>query len=165
MKKQKHILLSLAAITATCSVLTLAIPSVQADDKSGKSHPHVKKVAGPNGGRLITSVKPSLEFFVTKDRKVKITAVDDKNKPIAMTGQSVKVTGGSRLFPTRIKFEKKGGALVSSNSFPEGKTLPVIVQIKSTPDSKTVIEKFYLDQSKCPKCKYEEYACICGHHH
>ena len=151
-------------MASACVVLTLAIPSVQADDKSGKPHTHVKKVAGPNGGRLITSVKPHLEFFVTKDRKVQITAVDDKNKPIALGEQSVKVSGGRRFLPARMKFEKKDGALISSNTFPEGKNLPVIVQIKVTPEAKTITEKFYLDQSKCPKCKYEEYACICGHH-
>ena len=101
---------------------------------------------------------------MTKDRKVKITAVDDHNKPIAITDQSVKVSGGSRLFPARMKFEKKDGALISSNAFPDGKKLPVVVQIKATPDSKTVIEKFYLNQSTCPECKLEEYACICNHH-
>ena len=164
MKTQTHRLLSIAAIIATGIAYTFAGTSARADEKSKPGHGHEKKVAGPNGGRLITSVKPRLEFFVTKDRKVKITAVDDHNKPIAITDQSVKVSGGSRLFPARMKFEKKDGALISSNAFPDGKKLPVVVQIKATPDSKTVIEKFYLNQSTCPECKLEEYACICNHH-
>ena len=164
MKKYTHRLLSIAAMIATGISLMTAGTSVRADEKGGSGHSHAKKVAGPNGGRLITSVKPRLEFFVTKDRKVKITAVDDHNKAIAMTEQSVKVTGGSRFLPTRIKFENKEGVLISIDSFPAGKKLPVVVQVKSTPESKTVIEKFYLNQSICPGCKLEEYACICGHH-
>lgn len=164
MKIQTHRLLSIAAIIATGIAFTSVSTSVRADEKGKPGHSHEKKIAGPNGGRLITSVKPRLEFFVTKDRRVKITAVDDHNKPIAMKEQSVKVSGGSRLFPARMKFEKKDGALVSSNVFPQGNKLPVVVQVKATPDSKTVIEKFYLNQSTCPECKLEEYACICHHH-
>lgn len=167
MKKQKHILLSLAAIVAACAAFTISGPSAYAGDKGqkdgGKADTHAEKVAGPNGGRLITSVSPHLEFFLTKDRKVKITAVDGHNKPIAVAEQSVKVTGGSRFKPTQLQFEKKDGVLISTNSFPEGKKLPVIVQIKASPEAKSVTERFYLDQSKCPECKHEEYACICGH--
>jgi len=165
MKIQAHRLLSIAAIIAISIAYTIGGSSVLADDKGTPGHTHDKKIAGPNGGKLITTVKPRLEFFVTKDRKVKITAVDDHNKPIALDEQSVKVSGGSRFLPTRLKFENKDGALISSNSLPEGKALPVVVQIKNSPKSKTVIAKFYLDQSICPKCKLEEYACICGHHH
>ena len=33
-------------------------------------HDHEKKIAGPNGGRIITSVEPHVEFLVTKDSKV-----------------------------------------------------------------------------------------------
>ena len=45
----------------------------------------------------------------------------------------------------------------------EGNNLPVIVQIKSKPDAKTVIEKFTLNLSDCPGCDYLEYACTCDH--
>jgi len=164
MKNHTHRLFSIAAIIATGFAFTIAGNSLRADDKAGHGHSHEKKIAGPNGGRVITSVKPRLEFFLTKERKVKITAVDDHNKPIALTGQSVKVSGGSRFLPTRLKFEKEKGALISSNAFPKGKKLPVVVQIKTSPDSKTVTAKFYLDLSTCPECKHVEYACICDHH-
>ncbi|NOY00401.1 MAG: hypothetical protein GXP30_11800 [Verrucomicrobia bacterium] len=164
MKKQHNTLLSLMAVVAACAAFAANTSSARADEKD-HGHSHEKKVAGPNGGRLITSVKPRLEFFVTKDRKVKITAVDDHNNVIPLAEQSVKVSGGSRFKPVRLKFEKKDGALISTKPFPEGKKLPVIVQIKTTSDSKTVTEKFYLDQNKCPECKNEEYACICDHDH
>jgi hypothetical protein len=131
-----------------------------ADHKDGDE---TKKIAGPNGGRVLTGVEPHLEFFVTKDRKVKITAVDDAGKAIALGEQSVTVTGGSRSNPTRMSFAKDGDSLVSDKAFPEGNNLPVIVQIKATPDAKAVIEKFTLNLSDCPTCEHAEYACTCAH--
>ena len=41
--------------------------------------------------------------------------------------------------------------------------LPVIVQIKAKPDAKSVVERFVLNLSDCPGCKYLEYACTCDH--
>ena len=81
---------------------------------------------------------------------MKITAVDDAGKAIALGEQSVTVTGGSRSNPTRMSFAKEGDSLISDKAFPEGNNLPVIVQIKATPDAKTVIEKFTLNLSDCP---------------
>lgn len=124
---------------------------------------HTKKIAGPNGGRVITSVEPHLEFFFTKDRKVKITAVDDAGKAVALGEHVVTVTGGSRSKPTRMSFTKDGDSLISDKAFPEGNMLPVIVQIKATPDAKTMIEKFTLNLSDCPTCEHAEYACTCDH--
>ncbi len=139
-------------------------PSGEKDDHD-HPHEHGKKAAGPNGGRVITSVKPYLEFFVTKDRKVRITAVDDHNKAIALTGQSVKVIGGSRSNPTRMHFKKVDETLVSDIAFPKGNDFPVVVRIKTSPDAKTVLEKFHINLDKCPECKLDEYACICDHGH
>lgn len=134
-----------------------------AEHKEGDHGDHDKKIAGPNGGRVLTGVEPHLEFFLTKDRKVKITAVDDEGKAIDLEEQSVTVIGGSRSNPTRLSFAKDGNSLVSDKAFPEGKMLPVIVQIKAKPDAKTVIEKFVLNLSDCPGCPYLEYACTCDH--
>lgn len=134
------------------------------DDHEGHDHgAHAKKIAGPNGGRVLTGVEPHLEFFVTKDRKVKITAVDDHGKAIPLDKQSVTVTGGSRSNPTRMSFAKDGESLISDKAFPEGNMLPVVVQIKAKPDAKTVIEKFTLNLSDCPTCEHAEYACTCDH--
>lgn len=126
-------------------------------------HDHAKKIAGPNGGRILTAVEPHLEFFLTEDRKVKITAVDDAGKAVPLGDQSVTVTGGDRSNPTRLSFTKEGNSLISDKAFPEGDMLPVIVQIKATPDAKTAIEKFTLNLSDCPGCDYLEYACTCDH--
>ncbi|MCF6313385.1 MAG: hypothetical protein L3J39_13130 [Verrucomicrobiales bacterium] len=165
MKTPTKKLLTITTIIASVISFSAFAPALQADEKDKPDHSHEKKIAGPNGGLLITSVTPHLEFFVTKERKVQITAVDDHNKVVPIADQSVKVTGGSRSKPTRMEFEKKGGVLLSNNTFPEGKKLPVVLQIKVTPDSKTITKKFYLDQGKCPECELEEYACICEHTH
>lgn len=119
--------------------------------------------AGPNGGKIIHEVEPHLEFFVTKDRKVQITALDKNGKGIPITTQSVSVTGGERSNPTRLKFEGKDGMLISDGTLPEGNDFPVVVMIKPAPDQKSVIEKFNLNMNDCPTCKYAEYACVCDH--
>ncbi len=126
---------------------------------------HEDKMAGPNGGRVITSVEPHLEFFVTDDRKVRITAVDDDGKAVELGEQSVRLTGGSRSNPTRMSFSKAGGSLVSDKAFPEGNHLPVVLLIKADPEAATVIEKFNLNLDDCPGCAYLEYACTCDHEH
>ena len=133
------------------------------DDHEG--HDHGEKMAGPNGGRILTEVEPHLEFFVTKDRKVKISAVDDHGKAIPLAKQSVDVIAGDRKNPIRMKFKKDGNSLVSDKAFPEGNDFPVIVSIKVSEDAKKVREKFNLNLRDCPTCDYLEYACTCDHGH
>lgn len=123
-----------------------------------------KQEAGPNGGRVIHEVKPALEFFVTKDRKVEITALSDDHKTaIKPAGQIITVTAGDRSKPTKLEFKEEGGKLVSTSPLPEGDGYPVSVGIKADAKSKAVYEKFNLDLSKCPTCKLAEYACTCSH--
>ena len=133
--------------------------------QAGPNHSHEKKEAGPNGGRLLTSIEPHAEFLVTGDRKVQITFVDDSNKPIAPAEQVVTVTTGERSAPVKMTFAKTDTALLSQQTIPEGNNFPVVVQIKPTPDAKTTVEKFTLNLSNCPDCKLAEYACICEHTH
>ena len=132
---------------------------------AGKNHSHEKKEPGPNGGRILTSIEPHAEFLVTADRKVQITFVDDAFKPIAPAAQVVTVTTGERSAPVKMSFTKTGDTLVSEQTVPEGNNFPVIVQIKTTPDAKAAVEKFTLNLSTCPDCKYAEYACTCSHTH
>jgi len=127
------------------------------------AHDHSKKQAGPSGGRLITEVEPHAEFFVNKDKKVEIRFVDEANKVVAPAGQTVSVVMGDRSAPTKLTFAQDGDKLVSDGAIPEGDDYPAVVQIKVTPDAKTVTEKFNLNLSDCPECDYKEYACICDH--
>ena len=158
---------------ATSAIAFMATPFASAenhgDDHTGDDHEEhadhaaAKKIAGPNGGRILMEAEPHLEFFVTKDRKVKITAVDDQGKAIALGEQSVDLIGGDRKNPIKMKFTKEGDSLVSDKAFPEGNDFPVVVSIKTSPDAKKVRAKFNLNLADCPSCDYLEYACTCDH--
>lgn len=134
---------------------------VEGEDDHG--HSHDKAVAGPNGGRVLFAVEPHVEFFVTEDRKVKLTFIDDDLKPVALAEQTATVITGDRSAPTKLAFAKEGDSLISDGVLPEGKQFPAVVQLKVTPDAAPVIEKFQLDLSDCPSCDYQEYACTCAH--
>ena len=137
-------------------VVALSVANVQA-------HNDKKKVAGPNGGRVIAAIEPRAEFFVLPDRKVQITFLDKAGKAVAPAEQVVTVTAGERLSPTTLTFAKSGHALVSNAALPKGDDVPAVVQIKSNASAKAVTDKFTVDLSKCGECKLSEYACICAH--
>jgi hypothetical protein len=150
---------TLLLLTSFCLA---GISGAQAAEEK-KHDDHEKAIEGPNHGRVITAVEPHLEFFVTADRKVKITALGEDGKAVALTGQLVTVTSGDRSNPTRMTFAPVENALVSDVAFPEGNDLPVVVQIKTSADAKSVTEKFNLNLDQCPTCDHKEYACICEH--
>ncbi len=122
-----------------------------------------EKIKAPNGGRIIDAVEPHAEFLITKDKKVEVRFLDDAGKVVAPAAQTVTVTMGDRSAPTKLAFTKDGDKLVSDKVIPEGKELPVVVQIKVTPEAKSVTEKFNLNLAKCPTCEHAEYACTCAH--
>ena len=133
-------------------------------DHEHGEHGHAKKTPGPNGGRILTDVTPNLEFLVREDRKVQIAALADA-KAIPVTTQSLTLIGGDRANPTTLEFIKDGDVLVSSTALPAGENFPVILQIKTSPTSDSIPQKFQLNLKNCPDCKYKEYACICDHGH
>lgn len=145
---------------AVALFLIALVPSVA---QAEEGHSHEKKEAGPNGGRLITSVEPHVEFLVTEDKKVQICFVDEAGKVVAPAEQVVEVTTGERRSPVKLTFEKKDSVLLSEQPLPEGERLPTVVQIRETPDSKAVVERFNLDLAHCPGCNLKEYACTCEH--
>ena len=122
-----------------------------------------EKIKAPNGGRIIDAVDPHAEFLINTDKKIEIRFLDGAGKVVAPATQSVTVTMGDRSAPTKLAFTKDGDKLVSDKVIPEGKELPVVVQIKVTPEAKTVTEKFNLNLAKCPTCEHAEYACTCAH--
>ncbi|YCM44642.1 hypothetical protein V2O64_01225 [Verrucomicrobiaceae bacterium 227] len=147
----------------------IAPASVMADEKDRKDHDHAEHahsehaVKGPNNGRMIMEVDPHAEFFVTKDRKVQITFVDDDGKMVPLEAQKVTIVCGDRSKPTILKMVEKDGKLVSSNDLPAGNDFPTVVSIKATPGAKTVREKFNLNMNDCPTCDFAEYNCTCDH--
>lgn len=124
---------------------------------------HTDKKAGPNGGRILTAVDPHVEFFVTKDRRIQFTFLDDHGKPVAPAGQAVTVTTGSRAAPTVLTFSRQGDVLMSDAALPAGNNLPGVIQIKPSPGAAEVIEKFNINLATCGECQHAEYACTCGH--
>ncbi len=122
-----------------------------------------EKIKAPNGGRIIDAVTPHAEFLVTPDKKIEIRFLDAAAKVIAPGSQIVTVTMGDRAAPTKLAFTQDGDKLVSDKVVPEGKELPVVLQIKTTPDAKAVSAKFNLNMATCPECKLSEYACACDH--
>ena len=125
-------------------------------------HSKSQKEGGPNGGRLITSVTPHLEFLVIENLKIRISAVKD-GQVVSIGDQIVTLIGGNRSNPTNLEFSKDGDSLISNQSFPKGEALPVIMTIKSTQESDPITEKFNLNLSDCPTCDFKEYACVCEH--
>ncbi len=119
--------------------------------------------SGPNGGRLITKVFPHAEFFLTTDRQIQITFVDEAGQTVSPADQVVKVTTGQRSAPTTLTFSAQDGVLLSESSVPLGNRFPTVVQIKPNPDARTVVERFYLNTIVCSGCDNPEYACTCGH--
>lgn len=132
-------------------------------DEDHADHDHEEIIAGPNGGRVITSIEPHAEFFVTADRNVQIAFVDDDMKAVPVADQSVTVIAGDRSNPTQLAFTKSGDVLISDKALPDGNDFPVVVQIKATSSAETVRERFNLNLNDCPTCSNKEYACTCEH--
>lgn len=143
--------------TTLTLLAALALGSALADDNHGKIQ------AGPNGGRVIDSVEPHAEVFVTPDRKIQITFLDEKLRPIPPAGQSVTVICGDRSSPTRLTFTASGNALVSNATLPDGDNIPAVVRIQPSATDPVVTEKFHINLAKCPTCAHQEYACVCDH--
>ncbi len=150
----------IASILLACLAI---VPNVYAQDKH--DHTHEKKEAGPNGGRLIHSVEPHFEFLVTSERKVKLTFLSEDKKPIAPKDQIVTATTGDRSAPIKLTFTKEGDSLISDKPLADAKEQPIVLQIKTTSDAKSVTEKFNINLAMCSECKHAEYACTCDHAH
>lgn len=136
-----------------------------ADGTHAHGHTHAKKIAGPNQGRVLTGIEPRAELFVTAERKLRITFVDDAGKPVAPpAGASVTVITGDRAAPTTLSFAADGDALLSTAALPEGGNLPAVVRIKPGAEAKLVTIRVQLNLAKCGECSRPEYACVCEGH-
>ena len=161
MKINQHLAVLTLGLSFLCGALTTPAQADEGHDHT--QHEQSEKKAGPNGGRLITVVEPRAEFFLTADRFAQISFVDDHGEVVAPQGQVVSLIGGDRSDPVRLSFTLVDGVLRSTSPLPDKPNMPIVLSIKPTADAKTVREKFYLDESECGGCDYQEYACICGH--
>ncbi len=160
----KHPLSSLRIPLSALAAFSLLTGSNFADENAHPhEHDHDHRASGPNGGKVIHSVEPHLEFLVNDEREVQISALDENGKTVPIEGQVVRLIGGSRVNPTLLTFTREGDVLASDQALPEGNDFPVVLQIKPDVDGKTVIEKFNLNLKECPTCELAEYACTCDH--
>ncbi|HEX2852005.1 MAG TPA: hypothetical protein VHO24_02115 [Opitutaceae bacterium] len=150
-------------VLSACAVSFTATAHENEKRPVPNEHRHEKKIAGPNGGRILTGLEPRAEFFVTATRKVQITFLDKDGKAVAPAAQVVTVTAGNRAAPTTLTFSKSGNVLLSNAALPAGNEIPTVVQIQPAAGSETTTHKFNTDLSKCGECKNAEYACVCGH--
>lgn len=149
---------------------TLIIPFVFADEKepahqkteTHEEH-HDHEIKAPNGGRVLLEVIPHAEFFITKERKVQITFLDDEGKPLADDAASVKAIGGERAKPTKFTFEKTNHGFLSKEKLPEGNLVPIVLMFKDSGGKAAKPIKFNVNMEQCPTCDFLEYACICDH--
>lgn len=147
------------------ALIVLALTSALVAEEKEK-HDHGTRIqAGPTGGRLITKVEPHAEFFVNKVNRIEIRFIDNANKILAPAGQTITVIMGDRSKPTKLAFSNDGDKLVSDQVIPSGNLLPTVVQIKTSADAKTIMDRFNLNLDQCQKCKNREYACTCDHDH
>jgi|ETNmetMinimDraft_22_1059887.scaffolds.fasta_scaffold00004_86 hypothetical protein len=152
---------NIASLAALLACLAAPLNAVAAEKEHHEEEGD--RIEAPNGGRVVYSVEPHLEFYLQEDRTVKITFLDDDGNTVAPAKQSISLIGGDRANPTRLSFAQTGESLVSDKALPEGNLLPIILNIKENPGAKTIRERFNLNLSTCPECSLKEYACICGH--
>lgn len=170
MKTYKQQKLSLLATLATFATFALATPlSAHGDhdhdhDHDHAEHDHAKK-AGPNGGLILTEIEPHAELFITKDRLVMITILDETGKMVPVGKQEFKIVGGARSAPTTMEFTPKDKVLISSQKLPEGMNVPIIISYRATPEGKTKTIRLALNLAECSSCDSLEYACTCDHAH
>jgi hypothetical protein len=153
------------SLLITILMFALATPALtaRAAEKKDASAKAAKVEAGPRKGRLLGTDKPRPEFFVEKDRTVSIMFFDDTKKAVPPAEQTVIVNAQKEGKTTRLEFQKRGDALVSTTALPEGEGYPIVVQVKARPDAKPQNFRLVLDLHTCKECQNPEYACICDH--
>lgn len=160
-------------------ISALALPLVFADDKVEKKEKHdhehgeatehahddhEHEIKAPNGGRILHEVEPHAEFFITKERLVQITFVDDNGKALE-DGATLRAIGGKLSAPTKFTFKKTKHGLISEQKLPDGKLVPILLMFKDSEGKKVPTIRFNVDMNDCPTCDFLEYACTCDHSH
>jgi hypothetical protein len=142
----KSILLALAVIASASSLI--------AADKAA---------AGPNGGRWLETEPLKSEFFVTPDRKVRITFFDKAKQPTAPGNQTISVIAEPKSGRKALELEATRDGFVSKEPLPAGDPYLVVVQSRASAEAKPKNFRIELNLTTCGECQLGEYACICGH--
>lgn len=148
----------LLAALAVAFITPLALSHADEKPAAGKSS---KVEAGPRKGRILPVGEPKAEFFVEADKTVSIKFYDKDNKVVAPAAQTVTATIDAKGGKSKLAFENKGDALVSTAKIPDGDANPIVVQVKTDAKAKPQNFRFKLDLSQCKGCPNPEYACTC----
>ncbi|HYE31923.1 MAG TPA: hypothetical protein VEH27_10870 [Methylomirabilota bacterium] len=123
---------------------------------------HSENEIGPHGGKILEfSTDQSVHGEVTMTNGMfHVLLLDKEMKPMALTDESIVVTGGSRSNPEKPKVEKQGNQFM----FPalKGDNYLLVFQFRSKPASKPVTARFEYNAAKCGACKKPEWLCVCG---
>jgi hypothetical protein len=146
--------------------LALLVPLLAATCLAGPDHDHGAAIRGPNEGRVLTGIEPHVELFVTAERTVVLTPVDDAGKAVALPeGWTITLVTGERSAPVTLQFERGPVAWRSASPLPAGESLPAILRIRTSADAPPTTLRLQLNLAKCPTCERAEYACSCEHGH
>lgn len=142
--------MKLLKITSLLSALTLAVGALSA-----------KPIAGPKGGRVVTTEAPHVEFFVEKDRTVAVTFYDAALKPVPPGAQMVTVIAEARSGKAQFALEKLATGFASKQPLPAGDEYTVVLQVRDAAGAKPKNYRILFHDEICKECKRAEYACIC----
>ncbi len=142
--------MKLLKIMSLLSALTLAVGVLSA-----------KPIAGPKGGRIVTTEAPHVEFFVEKDRTVAVTFYDAALKPVAPGSQVISVIAEDKSGKAQLALEKTATVFSSKQALPEGDDYTVVVQVRDAAGAKPKNYRVLFHDEICKECKRAEYACIC----
>lgn len=112
---------------------------------------------GPNGGRILPG-SPTAEFWITPERKIQITFLDSDYQPIPLSRQTARATAqlpGERL---TLAFEPHENILLTTSPLPETDGYTIVVQLRSTPESRPSNHRIFFEDHLCSGCKLIEYA-------
>lgn len=118
-------------------------------------------LAGPKGGRIVTTEAPHAEFFVEKDRTVVVSFYDAGLKPVPAAGQVVTAVAETKSGKVNLTFTERNGALVSTAKLPDGDDYNVVVQIRENATARPKNYRVFFQDEICRDCKRAEYACTC----
>ena len=118
---------------------------------------------GPRKGRILELENQQAEFFIEKDRTISIAFFDAAMKAQPAADQVVTATAEVPTGKLKLEFEKKGELLVSKTPLPEGDNYTIVVQVKTSAETKSKNFRVPFNMVICKECGNPEYACTCDH--
>lgn len=123
-----------------------------------------KPAAGPQGGRLLAAEPHAAEFFVTPERRIELTFLDDAGRPVPPDAQVAAITAEPASGKVGLALTRTARGFITTEPLPAGEPYRVVVQLRATPDAKPRNFRLDLNLGLCGECQHAEYACTCTGH-